>query len=124
MLCKNKRVIIVATKTELLSEPYYRRLRIAARNIAISRRAWLDEIVACFRDYEGLLQYLSGQPYPIPFVDDVFGDDPDVRWMSDYLATDESGLSPRTIARKMERVQLIDLYFRIGHPLIARHFGR
>ena len=124
MLCENKRVIIVATKAELLSEPYYRRLWIATRNVGISRRDWLDEIADCFRDYDGLSRYPSGEPYPIPFVDDVFGDDPDVRWMSDYLATDESGLSPRTITRKMERVQLIDLYFRIGHPLIARHFGR
>jgi len=74
--------------------------------------------------HSGLIRYLSGEPYPIPFVDDVFGDDLDVRWMSDYLVTDESGLSPRTISRKIERVQLIDLYFRIGHPLIARHFGR
>jgi len=124
MLCKNNRVVTVATKSELLNEHYYRRLWLAARNISIPRRGWLDEIADCFCQYRGSIVYRSGELFPIPLVDNVFGDDFDMRWLSTYLGADESGTSPNIISRKLERLQLIDLYFRIQHPHIANHFGR
>lgn len=124
MFCKSKRVITVATKAELLSEHYYRRLWLAARNLPIPRRGWLDEIAACFFMFQEVIIYRSGEPFSIPLVDDIFGDDPDMRWLSYYLSADDSGTVPRTISRKIERVQLIDLYFRIKYPKIAQHFGR
>ena len=124
MLCNIKRVTTVATTAELKNYHYYRRLWIAARNLELPRRRWLDEIAACFRDYQGDVIYASGDPYPIPLVDDIFGDDPDMRWLSYYLGTDESGKEPRSVSRKLERVQLIDLYFRIKFPAVARHFNR
>ncbi len=124
MLFKNKRVIVVATQSELMNEHYYRRLWLAARNLSIPRRGWLDEIASCFCDFRGNIIYRSGEPYPIPLADDVFGDDPDMRWLSYYLNADESGTVPRTISRKIERLQLIDLYFRINHPNLASHFGK
>ena len=124
MLFKNKRVIVVATQSELMNEHYYRRLWLAARNLSIPRRGWLDEIASCFCDFRGKIIYRSGEPYPIPLADDVFGDDPDMRWLSYYLNADESGTTPRTISRKIERIQLIDLYFRINHPKLASHFGK
>ncbi len=65
MQCKNKRVIVVATKSELLNEHYYRRLWLAARNISIPRRGWLDEIADCFCQYRGSIIYRSGEPFPI-----------------------------------------------------------
>ena len=125
MFFESKRVVVVATDAELLSEHYYRRLWIAARNIKISRREWLDELANCLRDTHDLdIRYPYGEPYTIPFVDDAMGDDPDNRWMSDFLRSDPSGAKPSTRSRKLERVRLIDLYFRITHPRIARHFGR
>lgn len=124
MLCNRKRVTTVATSAELKNEHYYRRLWVAARNIELPRRMWLDELAACFRDYRGDILYPSGEPFPIPYVDDAFGDDPDMRWLSYYLSTDETGKEPRSVSRKIERIQLIDLYFRIKHPAIARHFSR
>ncbi len=124
MLCKNKRVITVATNAELLNEHYYRRLWLAVRNLSLPRRHWLDEIAECFLHFNGSTIYQSGEPYPIPLVDDVFGGDQDMRWLSYYLKIDPTGNRPRAISRKLERVQLIDLYFRIKHPNIARHFGR
>ncbi|GJM04769.1 MAG: hypothetical protein DHS20C09_07600 [marine bacterium B5-7] len=124
MLCENKRVIVVATNAELLNEHYYRRLWIAARNLQLPRRRWLDEIAECFLRFNGSIVYASGQSFPIPLVDDVFGDDPDMRWLSYYLKADLAGMRPHTVSRKMDRIQLIDLYFRIKHPSIARHFGR
>lgn len=123
MLCKKKEVIFVATKAELQTEHYYRRLWLAARNISLPRRGWLDELAACLYEYRGKIIYRSGEPFPIPDVDEVFGDDPDMRWLSYYLTADKSGFSPNRISRKFERVQIIDLYFRIKYPKIARHFG-
>ncbi len=124
MLCNRKDVVVVATTAELKNYHYYCRLWMAARNISLPRRQWLDELAACFRDYRGNVMYPSGELFPIPFVDDVFGDDPDMRWLSYYLSTDGSGKKPRSLSRKLQRVQLIDLYFRIRYPSIARHFSR
>ena len=124
MLCKEKRVVFVATDSEILNEHYYRRLWIAAKNVDISRRDWLDEIADCLRDsYDVKILYQSGEPYSIPYVDDIFEDD-DMRWMGHFLQANPCGNFPRTRSRKLERVKLIDLYFRINHPNIAQHFGR
>tara|TARA_R110002072_G_C7549702_1_gene499103 strand:+ start:32 stop:418 length:387 start_codon:yes stop_codon:yes gene_type:complete len=106
----------------LLSEHYYRRLWLATRNICIPRREWLDELADTFRDYEGEIKTHRGLPYELPLVDDVFGDDDDMRWLGYYLKPDATGLYPNTISRKVERLQILDLYFRIKHPRIAAHF--
>lgn len=124
MIKRENKKIVVAAKAELMSEHYYRRLWIAVRNVRIPRRAWLDEIADTFRDFNGIIIYRSGEIFPMPFVDDVFADDLDMRWLSGYLKPDQSGYHPLIISRKLERVQLIDLYFRIKKPDIARHFGR
>jgi hypothetical protein len=50
------------------------------------------------------------------------GDDDDMRWPGYYLKPDETGLYPNTISRKVERLQMLDMYFRIKHPRIAAHF--
>lgn len=126
MLCKHKRIVTVATTAELKNEHYYRRLWLAARNIQYGRRKWPDELSDCFIDcgYSYEVQYPSGETFPIPDIDETFGNDPDARWVSDYLMADQSGMRPRYKSRKLGRVQLIDLYFRIKYPHIARHFGR
>ncbi|MEW8626262.1 MAG: hypothetical protein AB2551_10960 [Candidatus Thiodiazotropha sp.] len=125
MFCKNKRLVVVATDAELLSEHYYRRLWMAAKNVPVSRRGWLEELANCLRDTGDVsIRHPSGQPYTIPYVDELMGDDPDNRWMSGFLRSDPTGTWPRARSRKLERVRLIDLYFRIKHPNIARHFGR
>lgn len=107
----------------LFSEHYYRRLWLATRNVNVARRDWLDELADTFRDFPGDIVTASGHPYDLPFVDDVFGDDTEMRWMGYYLKSDDSGLFPKTKCRKLERLQLLDLYFRIKYPKIAQHFG-
>ena len=126
MQCKKKRVIIVATNSELLNTHYYKRLWLAARNISIPRRGWLDEIADCFCRFQGSIVYRSGKLYPIPFVDDVFDTDknPDMRWMSHYLRADKSELVPFKMSKQIERLRLIDLYFRIEYPEVSKHFGK
>ena len=108
----------------LLSEHYYRRLWLAVRNITITRREWLDELADTFRDFHGEIYQSDNQPYEIPLVDDVFNDDFDMRWLGYYLEADDTGSNPRIKSRKIERLQLLDLYFQIKHPHIAKHFER
>lgn len=124
MQSKNKRVIYLATTQEIHSESYYRRLWMATRSISIPRRRWLDEIADTFRDFDGTVVKRSGNPFSIPMVDDIFGNDPDMRWFGYYLKANHRGSLPKSKSRKLERLQVLDLYFRIKHPDISRHFGK
>ncbi len=116
--------ITLTHPTILLSEHYYRRLWLAARNVDIPRRDWLDALADAFRDFDGTIIQADGQPYELPLVDDVFDNDVHMRWMGYFLEADDSGFYPRIKARKIERLQLLDLYFHIKHPQIAKHFNR
>ena len=125
MLKKNKRVVRVATMAELTNQHYYRRMWMAVKNVDIGgRRKWLDELAACFRDYECEIVYPSGQPFPLGDIDEIFGDDPDVRWLGYYLRSDPTGTQPKAMSRKLERIRILDLYFRVKYEKIAQHFSR
>jgi hypothetical protein len=106
----------------LLSEHYYRRLWLAVRNVEIPRRAWLDELADLIRDYDGVIYTHERLPYELPLVDEVFGDDLDMRWLGYYLLPDQTGAAPRMKSRKIERLQLLDMYFQVKYPAIAKHF--
>lgn len=108
----------------LLSEHYYRRLWLAVRNVEIPRREWLDELADTLRDFNGVIYQTDSRIYDIPYIDDVFNDDFDMRWLGYYLEADDTGRNPRIKTRKVERLQLLDLYFHIKHPQIAKHFTR
>lgn len=124
MLSRANRTIKVASTTELMSRPYYLRMWLAARNLRMPRRAVLNAISDSFLSDDFYVIYPSGEPYPIPDIDEVFGNDPDMRWLSVFLLADITGENPRHFSRKIERLRLLDLYFRIVHPDIARHFGQ
>jgi hypothetical protein len=123
MLSQTKRVVTVATDAELLNKHYYARLWLAVQNINIPRRQWLDVIATAFLDDIDIV-WPSGKPYDLPMVDDVFANDFQMRWFSYYQMADNTGHGPRSHSYKLERLRLIDLYFRITHPHIAAHFGR
>lgn len=121
---ENEHCVFVATDEELSDIHYYLRVWLAARNLPISRRRWLDEIADTFRDYEGTIWGTDGEVYEIPLVDEVFGGDYEMRWMSGYLRPDSTGTRPDQLTPRLERVRLIDLYFKIRYPQLARHFKR
>lgn len=117
--------IITLTSPDVLRSPiYYRSLWLAVRNIDIPRRDWLEELANTFRDFEGDIQHPNTAPYHLPLIDDVFGDDLDMRWMGYYLRADKSGEFPQSKSRKIERLQILDLYFRIKYPHIAMQFSK
>ncbi len=118
-----RKTVYVATNAELMNAHYYRRLWIAVRNITIPRRDWLDELADTFRDADVELLYKSGEPYDLPDIDDLF-DGSDMRWMSRFLKAAPSNKHPKSKARSIERLRVMDLYFRVKHPCIAKHFGK
>lgn len=124
MMTATSDTIIVASYEELSSPHYYRRLWVAIKNINIPRREWLDEIADALRDYHGVFIDKRGHSFVFGDVDDIFGDDPELRWMSSYLQADTSGDNPKIRSQKYERLQLLDAYFKIRYPQIAKHFGR
>ncbi len=119
-----KDLVFVASREQLINDNYYRRLWMAVRSASISRREWLDEIADTIRDYRGLICYYNGFPYQVPDIDDTFGNDSDMRWLGYFIASNDNGNRPKTHAKKIERLRLIDLYFRIKHPHLAKHFAR
>ena len=119
MLYQAKSVIYVASKEELLSPSYSQRLWLAARNMPFSRREWPNKIADAIYFFEGDILLPDGREWPVPEVDDVLGDP---RWFSYYF--EELDGKPRREVRLIERLRLIDLYFRIAKPHIQRHFGR
>lgn len=124
MLENSKYKIALTHPSILLSEHYYRRLWLAVRNVKITRRDWLDEIADLLRDYDGCIFTPRGHPYEPPLVDEIFGDDIDMRWLGYYLKPDITGYYPRIRSRKIERLQLLDLYFKIKYPDIAVNFEK
>lgn len=119
-----KQTLSLTPPEVLLSEHYYRRLWLAVINVELPRRDRLDELADTFRDFGGVVVTPEGKPIELPLVDDAFGNDADMRWMGYYLRPDDTGEYPFSFSRKVERLQLLDLYFRIKHPQIARHFRK
>lgn len=121
---EKRKTVFVAREDQLTNPQYYARLWLAARNVPIARREWLDAIADALRDFDGEILYAPGVPYKIPCVDEVFGDDPDMRWMKDFLAASEPEMKPLRFSRKIERLRMIDLYFRVRSSEISTHFKR
>ncbi|MEM7220018.1 MAG: hypothetical protein AAF515_16750 [Pseudomonadota bacterium] len=117
-----KEELCVASNEELTNPQYYQRLWQAVRDQNIHRRCWLDAIADALRDYEGAVYWTCRLEYDIPEIDETFGDDPEVRWLGYYLQADETGAAPKRISTKLERLRLLDLYFRIRHPNLAAGF--
>jgi len=117
----DKTRIVFVVSVAILNDPVYqKRLWIAARNMLISRRKWADAIADAIFNFQGTILLPSGMRWPIPDVDKVLGDP---RWFSYYFEADENG-EPRRSVLMLERLRVIDLFFRIKYPHIAKHFGK
>lgn len=117
---KADRVIRVASDTELRRRSHFQRLAIATAALEVSRREIINVIADALYKFEGRIVHPNGAPYEVPDIDDAFGNDGTFRWVSDFIRFAEE--PPRQVpqARIIERLRLIDLYFRIKHPERAR----
>lgn len=113
---KKTRIVIVATDEELNSPPYFKRLQMAVRNSGIGERDWPTAIQhsLMIADMRGtVFQYATREHFPIPLVDDVWGNE---RYVREFLVFGE--------CKYPAKDRLIDLFYRIEMPEIAKHFGR
>lgn len=117
---KHTKVVFVASKSQLSNPVYEARLWIATRNIGLSRRKLLDAIAKAIYDHQGLILIEGGHVWPVPDIYEVMGEDG--RWLSYYCKAVDGRPCHKPRASTLERRRIIDLYFRIAHPAIARDF--
>lgn len=124
LLPQKKRVVYVATDAELENEHYYNRLWLTICNLPVPRRKMLDELSFLQVNYPDIeIRHPNDEPYEFPDIDEVFGDDPDMRWYSHFKEKNKLG-GPKRRSRKLERLRLIDLYIRVKYPQIFRHIKK
>lgn len=105
----------LASDAEISDLGYRADLKEAVAGTNIGEREWLTKCAdALLRvDMEDGKIWRPMEPYPIPFVDEVIPTD---RYMRDFMRSDQ--------CEYPERDKLIDLYFRVFAPEIARRFGK
>lgn len=111
-----RKTVVVATNEELERTSYRNRLKMAVRNTGFSHREWPTHVQdgmlhAYLKKID--LRYASGKVFDISLVDDVWRNE---RYIREFLKSED--------CKYPEKDRLVDLYFRIMHPDIARHFGR
>lgn len=111
----------MADDNRLRRKPHVSRLAIAAVAEGFSRREWPDAIADAIYGFEGTIYYADGRKFePTDTeVDDTFND-PDFRWISDFLAFADMPPRQRPQLRIVARLRLIHLYFQIKHLERAR----
>ena len=116
-MLRRKQIVLVASDAELCSRSYRNRLKMAVRNTGRGQRDWPTSIqdALLYADMKGIeLRYPCGARFAIPLVDDVWNGNE--RYVREFLASET--------CKFPEKDRLIDLYFRVMMPDIARHFSR
>ncbi len=116
--------IVVATNEQLQRRSHVQRLAIATLALGHSRRVMINVIADVLYHYHGDLFWPDGVPYDLPEIDEVFGNDPTFRWVSAFLNFAVETPRQATQERVIERLRMIDLYFRIAHPDIAKRIAK
>ena len=111
--------IETASNVELNDKYYLFRLWLAARNMPYSRREWPNIICKAIYEFDGEIVFSDGWRWPIPDIDEVLGDP---RWFSYYF--EECNGKPKRTVRLLERLRILDLWFRIAKPDIQAHFSK
>lgn len=114
------RTVVVASDTALRSLSHFQRLSIATAALEVSRRELPNLIADTIYNFEGKIVWPNGTTYDLPDVDDAFGGEGSFRWVSDFIRFAEVPPRQHPQRRVIERLRLIDLYFRIAYPERAR----
>ena len=118
-----KRPPYAETDAVLTSSPTYPVQWMIVRNVVMadpemSRRKLLDDMsLVFFNAGFSRFPFRDGTYYDLPdIIDEVFGNDCDMRAFSYYLQSDESGKHPRRMSRKPERLRVLNLYLKLKYP--------
>lgn len=107
--------VLVASDHQLVNKAFYRdqvwKPALKAHEDLRSRTAWLNALTLIY-DYDGRLYFRDGRPYQPQDIDEVFND-PQNRWMSNFLKADPTGQRPVQTSRLLERLRMIELYCRL-----------
>ena len=105
----------LATTAQLRSPTYRAHLKLAAANCGVSDRdfATLVQDMLLHVDMQDGEIWTSPERVDIPLIDLEWGD---ARYLRRFLASE--------VCENPNKDRWIDLYFRVMHPDIARHFGR
>lgn len=117
----NKRTVTVASDEELLRRSHFQRLAVATRALGLSRREvpnWIADTIYGFR---GKIVWPAGKPFEVgdEDIDAAFNDDGSFRWLSGFMRFAEVPPRQNPQRRVLARLRLIDLAFRIAHPVRA-----
>lgn len=112
--------LVVASDRQLRRKSHFQRLAIATAALDVSRRELINVIADVIYDFKGDIRWPEGDIYTLPDIDDAFGEDGSFRWVSDFIRFAEASPRQHPQERIIERLRLIDLYFRIKHPERAR----
>lgn len=112
--------VTVASHRQLRRRSHFMRLAIATAALDVSRRELINVIADEIYAFEGQIVWPDGQAFEIPDIDDAFGQDGSFRWVSDFIRFAEEPPRQLPQTRVVDRLRMIDLYFRIKHPERAR----
>lgn len=115
-----KRILIVGSRETVVKPSYRGRLQMAAQSVNILQYTLPDMIVDAIYTFDGNFMTENGIRWPVPNVQDVLGDPQHFFHSLELVVNDD--LHPD--ARLIGLLQLVDIYFRIRHPDLAKHFGR
>lgn len=101
----------------------YNRQRMVIANIGLSRRKLLEEISITFARQNVEIYCHTGMRYYLREIDVIFGNDPDMRWLSNYLASDKDGM-PRYMSDKLDRLVYLYVFAEVRLPDAANHIFR
>ena len=112
----NKRVFVASRKT-LLTKKYYVLLWGVWYELKLSRRKTAFKVVEVIcRNCCTQIFSAAGEIYDLPEFDDVFPDDIDFTWFGTYLQADETGMQPKILSTKVERLEYLDIAAKLIKP--------
>ena len=114
------RKLYVASDRQLRRKSHFQRLAIATAALDVPRRELVNVIGDKLYSSEGQMLWPDDTPFALPDIDDVFGGDGSFRWVSDFIHF--ALTPPRQLPQKriLDRLRVIDLYFRQEHEERAR----
>ncbi len=118
----NRKFIYIATKEQMNDPVNENHLWTATCDIKLSRRKLLDDIARTIYDHKDHILFKEGRIWPVPDVYELFGGI-DGRWISCYRKRVGNRPRHKPHSSTLERRRVLQLYFRLRHPKIAKQFN-